>query len=30
MERMTKEFARKPPEVGVIELTYACPTEKED
>ena len=30
MERMTKEFARKPPEVGVIELTYACPPEKED
>lgn len=30
MEKMTKEFARKPPDTGVIELTYACPPEKED
>ena len=30
MEKMTKDFARKPPDVGVIELTYACPPEKED
>ena len=30
MEKMTREFARKPPDVGTFELTYACPPEKED
>jgi len=30
MEKMSKEFTRKPPDSGVIELTYACPPEKED
>ena len=30
MDKMTREFARRPPEVGTIELTYACPPEKED
>ena len=30
MEKMTKEFAKKPPERGTFEVTYACPPEKED
>ena len=30
VEKMTRDFARKPPEVGAFELTYACPPEKED
>ena len=30
MEKMTREFARRPPDFGTIELTYACPPEKED
>ena len=30
MEKMTREFARKPADSGQIELTYACPPEKED
>jgi hypothetical protein len=30
MEKMTRDFARKPPEVGTLELSYACPPEKED
>ena len=30
MEKMTREFARKPPEVGTFEGTLAIPAEKED
>ena len=30
MDKMTRDFARKPPETGIFEATYACPTEKED
>ena len=30
MEKMTREFARKPPETGIFECTLAVPTEKED
>lgn len=30
MEKMTRDFARKPPEVGVFEVTFACPPGKED
>jgi hypothetical protein len=30
MDKMTREFARRPPEVGIFEATYACTTEKED
>ena len=30
MEKMTREFARRPPDFGTIELTYQCPPEKED
>ena len=30
MEKMTRDFARKPPDSGVIELTLAVPPEKED
>jgi len=30
MEKMTREFARKPPEKGIFEATYACTPEKED
>ena len=30
MDKMTRDFARKPPETGIFEATYACPSEKED
>lgn len=30
MEKMTREFARRPPESGIFEVTYACPPGKED
>ena len=30
MEKMTRDFARKPPDTGIIELTLAVPPEKED
>ena len=30
VEKMTREFARKPPDQGNLELTFNCPPEKED
>ena len=30
MEKMTRDFARKPPDTGVFEGTLAVPPEKED
>ena len=30
IEKMTRDFARKPPDNGNFELSYNCPPEKED
>ena len=30
MEKLTQDFVRKMPEVGIVELTYYCELEKEN